>query len=594
MGTVLYAKGVMVNRCFDELNLSNPKVVQSVHRDYVDVGVDIIETNTYGANRFKLQPHGFGDKVHAINESGALIAREVVREKPHTPLVAGAIGPLGKPIAPIGTITESAAFEAFAEQAEGLVRGGVDLIVLETLADFREVAQAVRAVRSIDEEIPIVVQMTFGDDGLTPLGASPELVARRLGELDVDVIGANCSVGPELMLRVVERMSRATKLPISVQPNAGLPEVVEGRVLYLCSPEYMAHYAKRFLQAGASILGGCCGTTPAHISAIVGIARSLARTRAVLDTSKPLAPTRASDALPRETKSRLSRALGRKFVVSVEMTPPKGADAGVFLEKAQWLKDNEVDFLNVGDGARASARMSALSIAVLLAQKVGVEPILHYQCRDRNLIGIQSDLLGAHALGLRNILAVTGDPPKLGDYPHVTAVFDVDSVGLVKVLSLLNRGVDLAGNPLGPPVPFHVGVGVNPGATDFEAELRRFEAKVAAGAEFCLTQPVYDPEKLERFLNAIEPLRIPVIVGILPLVSYRNAEFLHNEVPGMAVPDEIRDRLRRASSKKSAEDEGVSIARDALRATRDFASGAYVIPPSQRVELAVRVIEGLV
>ena len=594
MGTSLYAKGVMVNRCFDELNLSNPELVRSVHADYLAVGVDVIETNTYGANRYKLKAHGFSDRVHDINQQGAMIARDALADTDGSALVAGAVGPLGKPIAPIGTISESDAFEAFREQAEGLAAGGCDLFLLETFSDLRELSIAVRAVRSVSEELPIIAQMTFGDDGSTPLGAKPEHVARKLNELDVDVIGANCSVGPELMLRVIERLRTATPLPLSVQPNAGLPEVVEGRVIYLCSPEYMGHYAKRFLRAGAAVIGGCCGTTPAHIGAMVGVVRALgpARANVVVDIGEEERP--AQEPVPRESKSRLAKSLGRKFVVSVEMDPPKGADPGLFLEKAQWLKENEVDFLNIGDGPRASARMSALSFAVLLEQKVGVETILHYQCRDRNLIGIQSDLLGAQALGLRNVLAVTGDPPKLGDYPYATAVFDIDSVGLVKVLSRLNRGLDLAANPLGPALPFHIGVGVNPGATDFDEEIRRFERKVEAGAEYCLTQPVYEPRYLERFLDAVSGNKIPVIVGILPLVSSRNAEFLHNEVPGMSVPEDVRDRLAKASTKDQAQQVGIDIARDALRAARDLVEGAYVMPPFSRFELAVRVIRGIV
>jgi len=594
MGTTLYAKGIMVNRCFDELNLSNPELVQSVHSDYLAVGVDVIETNTYGANRFKLKAHGFADRVHDINEQGAAIARGALSDGDRSVLVAGAIGPLGKPIAPIGTISEDDAYEAFREQSTGLAAGGCDLYLLETFSDLRELAIAVRALRSVSESIPIVAQMTFGEDGSTPLGAKPEHVARKLSALDVDVIGANCSVGPELMLRVIERLRTATSLPLSVQPNAGLPEVVDGRVIYLCSPEYMAHYAKRFLRAGASIIGGCCGTTPGHIGAMVGVVRALGPTRAPVGVDVREEERPQQEPVPRESKSRLAKSLGRKFVVSVEMDPPKGADPGIFLEKAQWLKENDVDFLNIGDGPRASARMSALSFAVLLEQNVGVETILHYQCRDRNLIGIQSDLLGAQSLGLRNVLAVTGDPPKLGDYPYATAVFDIDSVGLVRVLSRLNRGLDLAANPLGPALPFHIGVGVNPGATDVDAELRKFERKVEAGAEYCLTQPVYEPRYLERFLDAVKDYKIPVIVGILPLVSSRNAEFLHNEVPGMAVPQDVRDRLAKASTKEKAQQVGIDIARDALRAARDLVEGVYVMPPFNRFELAVRVIRDLV
>lgn len=601
MGTALYQKGVMVSRCFDELNLSNPKVVQAVHHDYLDVGVDVIETNTYGANRFKLGPHGFRDKVGAINEAGARLAREVVDESEREVLVSGAIGPLGKPVAPIGTLSEQEAFEAFKDQAAGLIRGGVDLIIFETFSDVKELGQAIRAARSEQADLPLVAQLTFGDDGRTPLGSQPEPVARVLSDMDVDMVGANCSVGPALMLQVLERMATATRLPLSVQPNAGLPEVVDGRVIYLCSPEYMAHYAKRFLRSGIAMIGGCCGTTPAHIGATVGVVRAQGASHATIEEAEPKKELDSRHRqrgerppVPRMEKSALAKSLGRKFVISVEMDPPKGAEAGMFLEKAQWLKENEVGFINIGDGPRASARMSALSFAVLLEQQVGIETILHYQCRDRNLIGIQSDLLGAHALGLRNILAVTGDPPKLGDYPYATAVFDVDSVGLVKILSRLNRGMDLAANPLGPALPLHIGVGANPGASDFDAEMRKLERKVEAGAEYCLTQPVYDLHFLERFLAAIEPFRVPVLVGVLPLVSSRNAEFLHNEVPGMSVPDDVRDRLRNASSAEKAQQVGVDIARDALRAARDLVEGAYLMPPFNRFELAVRVIKDVI
>ncbi len=594
MGTSLYGRGVMVSRCFDELNLSNPKLVQSVHQEYLSVGVDLLETNTFGANRVKLQPHGFGDSVVRVNETGARIAREVAEQNGHGALVAGSMGPLGRPVAPLGTISEERATGYFHEQAEGLLEGGVGLIILETFSDLREIKLAYQAVRSLAGDVAIVAQMTFGDDGNTPLGASPEKVVRELTELGADVVGANCSLGPQMMLAVLERMSAATSTPLSIQPNAGLPEVVEGRVLYLCSPEYVAHFAKRFLEAGAFIVGGCCGMTPAHIGAMVGVARALGSARTVIEVSSRVEPLGEKEPVPREAKSRLARSLGRKFVVSVEMDPPKGADPGVFLEKAQWLKEQEVDYINIGDGPRASARMSAVSFAILLEQKVGIETILHYQCRDRNLIGIQSDLLGAQSLGLRNILAVTGDPPKLGDYPHATAVFDVDSVGLVKILSRLNRGLDLAANPLGPPLAFHIGVGANPGARDLDTEIRKLERKVEAGAEYCLTQPVYEARYLEKFLESISGFRVPVLVGILPLVSYRNAEFLNNEVPGMSIPDGIRERLRKAPSKKEVQLVGVDIAREALTAARELAEGAYLMPPFNRFELAARVIEGIV
>jgi homocysteine S-methyltransferase len=591
MGTLLYSKGILLNRCYDELNLSNPELVRSVHQEYISVGVDLIETNTYGANRVKLQTYGFGDAVFSINEKGARLAKEEAKGKV---LVAGAIGPLGKPIAPLGTIAEDDAFSFFQEQAQGLIAGEVDCFLLETFSDLRQVRLAYNAVRSLDEQRPIIAQMTFGDDGNTPMGSSPETVAQELTELGVDVLGANCSLGPQMMLEILERLFGATDLPLSVQPNAGLPEYVGDRVIYLCSPEYMAHYAKRFLETGVSVIGGCCGTTPGHIDAIVGVVRALQSTRSIVEVAKPREPRPEAEPVPLEQKSHLAKSLGRKFVVSVEVDPPKGANPWGLVEKAQWLKENEVDFINVADGPRASARMSALGFALLLEREVGIETILHYQCRDRNLVGIQSDLLGAHVLGLRNILAVTGDPPKLGNYPHATAVFDVDSVGLVQILDRLNRGLDLAGNAIGPALPIHIGVGVNPGASDFEAEMAKFERKVEAGAEYCLTQPVYDAQMLERFLDAVRGTRIPVLVGILPLISFRNAEFLHNEVPGMSVPAEVRERLRVAPSKEAAEQVGVDIAREALVQARDMVEGVYLMPPFNRFELVARVLAGII
>ena len=594
MGTSLYSRGVVVSRCFDELNLSDPQIVQSVHQEYLSVGADLIETNTFGANRVKLQAYGLGDRVVRINKTGARLAREVAQQNGHEVLVAGSIGPLGRPVAPLGTISEERASDYFHEQADSLLEGGVDLFVLETFSDLREIKLAYQAVRALAGDRAIIAQMTFGDDGNTPLGAGPEKVARELTEVGTDVVGANCSLGPQMMLTVLERMSRATSTPLSVQPNAGLPEVVEGRVLYLCSPEYVGYFAKRFFEVGAVIVGGCCGTMPAHIGAIVGAARVLGPDRAVIEVAPRIDPIAEKEPVPRESKSHLAHSLGRKFVLSVEMDPPKGADPGVLLEKAEWLKEQEIDYINICDGPRASARMSAVSFAVLLEQKVGIETILQYQCRDRNLIGIQSDLLGAQSLGLRNFLAVTGAPPKLGDYPHATAVFDVDSVGLVKILSRLNRGLDLAATPLGPPLAFHVGVVANPGARDLDAEIQKLERKVAAGAEYCLTQPVFEAQFLEKFLEAISSFRIPVMVGILPLAGYRNAEFLHNEVPGMSIPDWVLERLRKASSQTKAELVGVDIAREVLTYSNELVEGAYLMVPFNRLGLVERVTAGFV
>jgi homocysteine S-methyltransferase len=589
-GTMLYARGVFLNRCFDELNLSNPELVRGVHAEYVDAGVDLIETNTFGAHRFKLGPHGFEKQVVKINREGARIAREAASGRA---LVAGSLGPLGKPLEPYGNIPFAEAVAAYTEQAQGLLEGGVDLFMLETLPSLDQARAALDAVRSLSE-LPVVVSLTFTEEGTTFYGDKPEDVVRRLESWGVPVVGANCSQGPQSMLETVQRMSAAaTTARLAAMPNAGAPALVDGRYVYLCTPEYMASYARRFLAAGVSLVGGCCGTTPAHIRNLVRSVRMVqpAREQAVVLT--PARPKEAPAAIPREEKSPLSRKLGRKFVVSVELDPPKGADPGAVIEKALYCKENEVDAINVADGPRASARMSAQSLCVLLQDKVGVDTILHYTCRDRNLLGIQSDLLGAYALGLRNILAITGDPPKLGDYPDATAVYDVDSVGLIRIMDHLKHGCDLAGNLIGPALAIHTGCGADPGKPDLEREVRRLEDKVKAGAEYIMTQPVYDPQAIERFLAMVRHLRTPILVGILPLYSHRNAEFLHNEVPGMRIPDEIRERMRKAGSGEAAQLEGVAIAREALLAAREGAQGAYIMPPFNKVELAIRVIESL-
>jgi len=591
MGTVLYARGVFLNRCFDELNLSSPGLVRSIHDEYLDAGADVVETNTFGAHRFKLGPHGLDRQVRKINGEGARIAREAARGRG---LVAGSIGPIGKPLAPIGNISHDEAREAYREQAEGLVEGGVDLFLVETMPSLDMARAALDAVRSVTDEIPAAVSLTFNEEGNTIYGDTPEDVVRELEVLGVPMIGANCSQGPQAMLETVARMAAVARTArLSAMPNAGAPALVDGRYVYLCTPEYMATWARRFLEAGATVVGGCCGTTPAHVRDLVRSVRMVRPSRSEVRVRLPSRPKEAPTPVPRESKSLLARRLGKKFVVSVELDPPRGADPGVILERAQYCRENEVDAINVADGPRASARMSAQALCVLLQDKVGVDTILHYTCRDRNLLGIQSDVLGAHALGLRNILAITGDPPKLGDYPDATAVYDVDSIGLIRILDHLNHGCDLAGNLIGPALGIHVGCGADPSKPDVQKEVRRLEEKVAAGAEYVMTQPVYDPRTVERFLGLIRHLGVPVLVGILPLYSHRNAEFLHNEVPGMSIPDDIRERMRRAGSGESAHAEGVAIAREAALAARETAQGVYVMPPFNKVELAVRVIEVL-
>jgi len=591
MGTVLYARGVFLNRCFDELNLSSPGLVRSIHDEYLEAGADVIETNTFGAHRFKLGPHGLDRHVRKINREGARIAREAAAGRG---LVAGSMGPIGKPLAPLGNISREDAREAYVEQAEGLLEGGVDLFLLETMPSLDQARAAFSAVRSLTSDIPVAVSLTFNEEGNTIYGDTPEDVVRELEALGAPMIGANCSQGPQAMLETIVRMAAAaTTAHLSAMPNAGAPALVEGRYVYLCTPEYMATWARRFLEAGASVVGGCCGTTPAHVKDLVRSVRMVQPARSEAKVLPPARPKEAPLPVPRESKSSLARRLGQKFVVSVELDPPRGADPGVILERAQYCRENEVDAINVADGPRASARMSAQAMCVLLQDKVGIDTILHYTCRDRNLLGIQSDVLGAVALGLRNILAITGDPPKLGDYPDATAVYDVDSIGLIRILDHLNHGCDLAGNLIGPALGIHVGCGADPSKPDMEKEVRRLEEKVAAGAEYVMTQPVYDPRTVERFLGLIRHVDVPVLVGILPLYSHKNAEFLHNEVPGMSIPADIRERMRRAGSGERAHDEGVAIAREATLAARETAQGVYVMPPFNKVELAVRVIEVL-
>jgi methionine synthase / methylenetetrahydrofolate reductase(NADPH) len=592
MGTMLYARGVYVNRCYDEVNLTQPDLVREIHREYLAAGADLIETNTFGANRFKLQPFGLEARVREIARRGAELAREVVGTRA---FVIGSVGPLGRALDPRRIQAEDLD-AAFAEQVTGLVEGGVDALAVETQNNTPEILVAVRAARRVAPDLPIIASATFAEEGRTLGGETPEQVATTLGE-HVDVVGANCSEGPSDMLETVERLVGATHRPISAQPNAGSPKLIDNRVVYLTSPEYLAEYARRFLHAGARIVGGCCGTTPAHVRAVRAMVRAVKPQRAQVQV--PAAPAGAEPEpvapapTPTAAKSAFAAKLGKKFVVAVEINPPHGFDVTRVLEHARTLQAAGVDVVNIPDGPRATARMSPMSLAHVFRQQLGLETIVHFTCRDRNLLALQAELLGAQAMGQRNILVVTGDPPKLGDYPNLTAVYDVDAIGLVRIIADLNRGRDLAGTSIGTPASLLVGVGANPGAVDFDREVERLGAKVAAGAEFLMTQPVYEPRLLERFLHAIERWRIPVLVGILPLASYRNAEFLHHEVPGMQVPAEVRERLRVAPTGEAAAAVGVAVAQEALRATRGMVEGVYVMPPLGRVSSALQVLEVL-
>jgi methionine synthase I (cobalamin-dependent)/5,10-methylenetetrahydrofolate reductase len=589
MGTMLYSKGIYINRCFDELNLSNPSMVRDVHQDYLKTGVDIIETNTFGANWYKLEPHGLDSKLYEINLQGVKIAKEVAGDKA---FVAGSIGPLGRAIEPIGHLSEKEARQAFYNQAKAQIEGGVDLFIQETFNDINEIHQALLAVKEICD-LPIIAQMAFTNEGKTAYGVSPAHVAKKLEEWGAHVAGINCSTGPEAVWEAIQEMAKVSNIPLSAQPNAGFPQLVQGRLIYLTSPEYFAEYAKRFIQSGVRIVGGCCGTTPAHTRAVKAAVKALKPSRRFIETKVAEVKEKAPRIKKPEEKSELGRKLREKFFISIEMSPPRGPDFSKVIEGAKRIRASGVDAVNIPDGPRASARMSPLALASLLESRVGIETILHYTCRDRNILGMQSDLLGADALGLRNILIVTGDPPKMGDYPTATAVFDVDSIGLIHIANNLNNGNDLTGNPIGAATSFHIGVGANPGAISFEEEISRLKQKIEAGAEYILTQPVFDIELLKKLLDGIKEYRIPVLAGILPLASYRNAEFLHNEVPGMSIPKAIRDRMQKAGSGEEAKKVGIQIAQEVLQEVKDMVQGAYLMPPFGRYEVALEVVKVL-
>ena len=593
MGTLLYAKGIFINRCYDELNLSQPELIRGVHHDYLQAGAEIVETNTFGANSFRLARHSLADRVRDINVAGARVAREAA--KSFDAWVAGSIGPLGVRIEPLGKTSFEEARAAFREQVAALVEGGVDLLMLETFGYVEELHQAVLACREVNAKIPIVAQVTIDEDGNCLDGSDPEAFAARLAEWNVDVLGINCSVGPVAMLDAIERVRAVTSLPLAAQPNAGMPRSVEGRNIYLCSPEYMASYTRKFVAAGVQLIGGCCGTTPDHIRAMksalrVGEARGkTAVSEAIHSGAAPSAPA----TVPLAERSRLGAKIAAgEFVTMVEIVPPKGIDIRKEVEGAKFVKSVGVDAINIPDSPRASARMSNQALSLLVQREAGIDAILHYTCRDRNVLCIQSDLLGAAAVGIKNLICITGDPPKMGNYPDATAVFDVDAIGLVNIVHNLNRGLDLGGNPIGAGTGFVIGVGANPGLTDLDEEIRRFEFKVQAGAEYAVTQPVFDIRLLENFLKRIEQFRIPVVAGIWPLVSVRNAEFMKNELR-VSVPDSILERMQRAPTPQAARDEGVAIAREMLLAVRHTVQGAQISAPQGRYSSAVDVLEAL-
>ncbi len=600
MGTMLYSRGVFINRCYDELNLSQPEMVRAVHEEYLQAGAAVVETNTFGANRFRLQRYGMEDKVAAINTAGVRIARQAVDQlkdkQAGEAFVAGAIGPLGVRLEPLGKIGLDEARDAFAEQIRSLAgtpdNPGADLLIVETMPALEEAHQAILAARMAAPHLPLIVMVTVDEEGNCLDGASPQTTAAKLTEWGADVIGCNCSAGPATVLTVIEAMRSATTLPLAAMPNAGMPRAVDGRNIYLCSPEYMASFARKFVKAGARFVGGCCGTTPNHIRAMKSALRAL--DAMAQGTGAVASPTPVSkvNPPPLAERSKLGSLLAAgDFVTMVEIVTPKGIDCSKEIDGAAMLHRLGVHAINIPDSPRASARMSAQSLCIQIQQQVGIETLLHYTCRDRNVLSMQSDLLGASSIGLKNVLCLTGDPPKLGNYPDATAVFDVDAIGLVNIVRGLNHGLDIGQNSIGVSTGFTIGVAANPGVPDIENEIRRFIFKVEAGAEYAITQPVFDLRLLELFLKRVEHHRIPVIAGIWPLTSLRNAEFMKNDLR-VSMPDEIMARMAAAQTPEHAKAEGVRIAQEMLAAARGMVQGVQVSAPFGKYSAAAEVLDG--
>jgi homocysteine S-methyltransferase len=597
MGTVLYARGIFINRCYDELNLSDPALILSVHEEYLQAGAEILETNTFGANRFRLSRHGLAAKVAEINAAGVKLARQAVehlREKQAGEAwVAGSVGPLGVRLEPLGPTSLAEAREAFVEQIRALAAAGVDMLIIETMPALNEAREALEAAQEAAPELPVLVMVTVDDESNCLDGSSPQQAAALLTEWGAGAIGVNCSTGPATVLTAIEAMRTATDLPLAAMPNAGMPRAVEGRNIYLCSPEYMASFARKAIRAGAQIVGGCCGTTPNHIRAMRSAVRAIeAQTRVASTGGAPAISTETPPA-PLGERSKIGSLVERgEFITLVEIVPPRGIDCSKEIEGARMLAGLGVHAINVPDSPRASARMSAQSLCIQIQQSTGIETVLHYTCRDRNVLSIQSDLLGASSIGLRNILCLTGDPPKLGNYPDATAVFDVDAIGLVNIVRRLNHGLDIGSNSIGASTNFTIACAANPGVPDIEHELRRFHFKVEAGAEYAITQPVFDLKLLEDFLKQTEDCRIPMIAGIWPLTSLRNAEFMKNDLR-VSMPEEIMLRMAQCETPDAAKREGILIAQEMLEAVRPMVQGVQVSAPFGRYNVAAEVLSSV-
>src|SRR5579871_1858854 len=594
MGTVLYARGIFINRCYDELNLSDPNLILSIHEEYLQSGAEILESNTFGANRFRLTRHGLASKVAEINAAGVRLARQAVdhlqEKQAGTAYVAGSIGPLGVRLEPLGKTGLDEARAAFAEQIRALAEAGVDLLIIETMPALNEAREALLAAEETAPHLPVLVMVTVDDESNCLDGSSPAQAAALLTEWGAGAIGVNCSTGPSTVLTAIEAMRTATDLPLAAMPNAGMPRAVEGRNIYLCSPEYMASFARKAIAAGAQIVGGCCGTTPNHTRAMRSAMRAIDAQTRVKDGSATVEIESETPPAPLGKRSRIGSLVEQgQFITLVEIVPPRGINCVKEIEGARLLAQLGVHAINVPDSPRASARMSAQSLCIQIQQHTGIETVLHYTCRDRNILSIQSDLLGASSIGLHNILCLTGDPPKLGNYPDATAVFDVDAIGLVNIVRRLNHGLDIGSNSIGSSTNFTIAVAANPGVPDIEHEMRRFAYKVEAGAEYAITQPVFDLRLLEEFLRRIESFRIPVVAGIWPLTSLRNAEFMKNDLR-VSMPEEIMIRMAKAETPEAARQEGIKIAQEMLESVRGMVQGVQVSAPFGRYIAAAEVI----
>jgi homocysteine S-methyltransferase len=603
MGTVLYNKGIFINRCFEDANLASPGLVKEVHQEYLAAGAQVLTANSFGASAFKLAAHNLQEKTFAINQAAAELAGSVAAGQAY---VAGSVGPLGVRMEPWGPTSFAEARKAFAEQIRGLVAGKIDVLCLETFSDISEIQQAILAAREVAPTLPIIAHMVMNPDGNTPIGTPIEWAMKKLDEWQVDVVGLNCSVGPAPMMAAIARIRAATQRPISFQPNAGLPKEVDGRQIYMSTPEYMAEFAKDFLQAGVQFVGGCCGTSAEHVRAM---ANAIRHYKALSGGTTGRFVSFSSDVTPRDPQgapqveeapradARSKSSWARKLVdgervYSVELLPPPGVSPEKILANSARLRAAGIDAVNIPDGPRASARMSAILTAVMIEQRAGIETVLHYTCRDRNLLGMQSDMLGAQAIGLRNLLLVTGDPPKMGSYPNATGVFDVDAIGLTNMVQRLNGGIDLGGRSIGEPTALSIGVGVNPVHRDFDYEMKRFKYKAEAGAEWAITQPVFDTEAIFRLLDFMDKnkIKIPIIAGVWPLVSYRNAVFMNNEVPGVVIPADIMERMSKVKESEDAKQVGVDIAREMVEKLGVNVQGVQLSAPFGRLDLALAII----